>query len=441
MDHDHLLARPGDAARNRHHADCRASAERYTLICDGPHMRMALMAVRAILVTNLTAARAITAKTAQVLLTPNHGWQLNDSTTGTVTTAKDTVGTLNAAGAGNALWKTGDLYSPDVTLDGTNSVLTTSGPALPTNADFAVSAWVKPSDTGGVVLSQDGTQASGFKLWAESSDSSWRFAMATTDTASPGYDTAAAPANSVRLGVWTHLIATYKRSTGAMTLYVNGANTDTATATHTTTWNATGPFQIGDYLNNSTHTGYLAGQIADVQTYNQTITPPAATFADPPQRVWYEGVGGFDAKATRLVAGDFNGDGRADVAAEYDYGSGNTGLFVWWANPDGTFSNAQRVWFENVGGFAAGATRLVAGDFNGDGRADMAAEYDRPQAVAHPAQGGRVPGRVAAAGRQSGSSPRGTGGAPWGIPGRRRGDDEGGWPRPRARHGPGSDRC
>jgi hypothetical protein len=28
--------------RNRHHADCRVAAERYTLICDGPEIRWRL---------------------------------------------------------------------------------------------------------------------------------------------------------------------------------------------------------------------------------------------------------------------------------------------------------------------------------------------------------------------------------------------------------------
>ena len=32
------LAHPAARVRNRHHADCRVAAERYTLICDGPEI-------------------------------------------------------------------------------------------------------------------------------------------------------------------------------------------------------------------------------------------------------------------------------------------------------------------------------------------------------------------------------------------------------------------
>jgi hypothetical protein len=237
------------------------------------------LAVTGYLVAGLTTTPTVTAQPTQALLAPSHAWQLNDANDGPATIATDTVGTLNATaltngtGATGATWHTGDLFSPDVALNGTIGGLATSGPALAhTNTDFAVSVWAKPTATGGVVLSQDGTHAAGFKLWPEASDSSWRFALSTSDTTSPTYDTAAAAAGSVKLGVWTHLTATYKQSTGAISLYVNGSIV--ATATHTTTWDATGNFQIGDYLSAGSHTGYFTGQVADVQTYGQAITLP-----------------------------------------------------------------------------------------------------------------------------------------------------------------------
>lgn len=220
----------------------------------------------------------ITAQTAQNLLTATHSWPLNDATDGPVTgnnTATDTVGALTATGTGNAGWNTGDLYDPDITLDGTNSTLTTSGPALATNADFTVSAWVKPTASGGTVLSQDGTNTAGFKLWAHTADNSWRFAMSTTDAASPTWNTASAATGTVRLGVWTHLTATYKHSTGLMELYVNGVNV--AYTTHTVTWNATGAFRFGAHRASASGLdGYLNGQLADVQVWNQVIDPAQA---------------------------------------------------------------------------------------------------------------------------------------------------------------------
>ena len=64
-----------------------------------------------------------------------------------------------------------------------------------------------------------------------------------------------------------------------------------------------------------------------------------------------------------LVAGDFNGDGRTDLAVAND---GSNDVSVLLGNGDGTFQD--QVWY------AAGIwpSAVVAGDFNGDGRTDLA---------------------------------------------------------------------
>ncbi|WP_213453191.1 LamG domain-containing protein [Rhizomonospora bruguierae] len=224
-------------------------------------------------ITNLDAPDPITAQPAQALLTATHSWPLNGTydNQNAMLPAYDVIGGLHGTPSAGASWNNGDLFDPDLYLDGTNGVVSTASAALATDNDFSVSAWVKPLSTGGTVLSQDGTKAPGFKLWTEASDSSWRFGMSTSDTAAPTFDTADAGAGSARIGSWNLLVATYRKSTGAMTLHVNGVKA--AIATHTTTWNATGSFRIGDHRNNTAHAGNFTGQVAHVDTHAHVLDP------------------------------------------------------------------------------------------------------------------------------------------------------------------------
>jgi hypothetical protein len=64
--------------------------------------------------------------------------------------------------------------------------------------------------------------------------------------------------------------------------------------------------------------------------------------------------------ATGIVAGDFNGDGKLDLAAGYE--GGIRGGNVYLGNGDGTF---KKVWHLAEGG------SIAAADFNGDGKLDL----------------------------------------------------------------------
>jgi hypothetical protein len=71
---------------------------------------------------------------------------------------------------------------------------------------------------------------------------------------------------------------------------------------------------------------------------------------------------------TGLVLGDFNGDGKVDIAVS---GPGTIGAF--WGNGDGTFRfDAYYVASPGALGLPAGPFPLVAGPFFGRGRTDMA---------------------------------------------------------------------
>ncbi|MET9626477.1 trypsin-like serine protease [Lentzea sp. NPDC006480] len=86
-------------------------------------------------------------------------------------------------------------------------------------------------------------------------------------------------------------------------------------------------------------------------------------------------AGGFDVNRARWVTGDFNGDGRSDTAAFYNYNGGETKLLVFYATATG-LSDWQEKWTGGPDNAPSQSSKIVAGDFNADGRADIAAFYD-----------------------------------------------------------------
>ncbi|MEV7418868.1 FG-GAP-like repeat-containing protein [Streptomyces sp. NPDC089919] len=76
----------------------------------------------------------------------------------------------------------------------------------------------------------------------------------------------------------------------------------------------------------------------------------------------------------KYAAGDFNGDGRTDIAALYVYADQSVKVMEWLARPDGGFAAAPEGWSQ-AANWDWGRTTLMAGDTDGDHRAELIGVY------------------------------------------------------------------
>jgi hypothetical protein len=95
---------------------------------------------------------------------------------------------------------------------------------------------------------------------------------------------------------------------------------------------------------------------------------------------WYDsGPNGFDVKRAKVVAGQFVGSGRTDIAFLYDLSASgclqHSELIVYPSQSNNTFGSQQVWWDGNCNNLDWQLAKLTVGDYNGDGKSDISILY------------------------------------------------------------------
>jgi hypothetical protein len=91
------------------------------------------------------------------------------------------------------------------------------------------------------------------------------------------------------------------------------------------------------------------------------------------------GPGGLARSKMLPFVGDVDGDGKDEVCAWYDYGAATTGLMVF--DLSGSSFTMRETWRSEVGAWTWGNACTVAADIDGDGTDEVCAWYDYGQAT------------------------------------------------------------
>ncbi|MFD5571917.1 LamG domain-containing protein [Streptomyces cadmiisoli] len=193
-------------------------------------------------------------------------WQLDDPAGSRSASAE--TGAVARAGTGVTFGgpaPAGTGATGTVSLDGSgHGFLTTDAPAADIRKSFAVSAWVRPAETGRnmTVASQDADGVPGFSLGLRQDPGPvWSFAMSG----------ARVSGGAPESGEWAHLLGLYDAETRRAHLYVNGHEVGTAAEANPP--GTAGAFQIGRARGATGYRDRWRGDIGDVQVHDRIVVP------------------------------------------------------------------------------------------------------------------------------------------------------------------------
>jgi hypothetical protein len=171
---------------------------------------------------------------------------------------------LRYIGEGKGMF-TGGKIGEGAALSGqAGDYFATGAQVVDTTKSFSASAWVNPTGLNSrrVVLSQDGSQSSGFALQYHESGK-WAFSIA--DSAESSAFSTAAPTE----GAWTHLTGVYDAVAKTATLYVNGQAQATVAATGS---GGAGPLVVGGGKAGGVRTGLYSGKLDEIAMFDRALT-------------------------------------------------------------------------------------------------------------------------------------------------------------------------
>ncbi|KKN15726.1 hypothetical protein LCGC14_0983060, partial [marine sediment metagenome] len=87
---------------------------------------------------------------------------------------------------------------------------------------------------------------------------------------------------------------------------------------------------------------------------------------------WYDSTG-WNVSSTKFAVGDINNDGKDDLVALYNYG---TGVKLWKYTSNGSKFSVTETWYAETEDWNWNSIKITAGDFNGDGKDEVSMLYN-----------------------------------------------------------------